>query len=682
MALLYHSPGFDVWDISDPESAKRLAWLRSPEPFAITDVWMGDTLVWAVSSSQNADGNGFVGRFEAYRLDDPIHPQLLGSGFSCRDWLPTSVTVTESLALVGTVSGEHDVFDVRDPGLPRRVGKLPIGALRLAAADGLVVTTTYPRVLEVYSLQEGYGQSLKWSVEGRSVLAPGIGHTLGVRSSNGMPVTYEVLSGPAEVRDGALTITNEVLLQSVIVRATQSGGDGFFPVESVRVFNPLAVDFELLGELKLPGPASSISVSEGFAGVAGWAGSMCWVDVRNPSQPRLVTSLETGGGAQKVVVAGEFGYAADFGGKLDILDLRNPETPVVGASLDFGGQAWSVTVSGDLAYVAGQEGIGVVDVSDPIRPHRVGMLARPGNAPVLDLQENQGFLYISESLGGITIADVRDPAHPKVAGSMEAILSAKLVLEQNRLWLGGGSDGLRWADISDPFNPRQELSIPIPLGNNSSYSVPMALKDGIIFCSSERGRVEAFDIHNSNYVLASGSHSLFPEYANGIEVVGDVAYVAAGHRGLMVFRVHQGIRTAVGDLGVPLRGEPGEIVPLPGRNYDGVPMQYEVVSGPARIEGGELRLDGLGSVVLKAFFAPSDRYFPAEAVVSISVVPLVLNTVTGSPGEAAVLNWRLTTDALESAASPAGPWLAIPEARPPFRPTVGDQPRFYRVVRK
>ena len=179
-----------------------------------------------------------------------------------------------------------------------------------------------------------------------------------------------------------------------------------------------------------------------------------------------------------------------------------------------------------------------------------------------------------------------------------------------------------------------------------------------------------------------GGRCLFPAYSNGIELVGDLAYVAAGDRGLMIFRIRRGNRSAVGDLGIPSKGESGERIPLPVRNHDGVPMQYEVVSGPAHIEGGELRLDGLGSVVLKAFFAPSDRYFPAEAVVSISVVPLVLNTVTGSPGEAAVLNWRLATDALESAASPAGPWIAIPEARPPFRPTVGDEPRFYRVVRK
>ena len=179
-----------------------------------------------------------------------------------------------------------------------------------------------------------------------------------------------------------------------------------------------------------------------------------------------------------------------------------------------------------------------------------------------------------------------------------------------------------------------------------------------------------------------GGRSLFPAYSNGIELVGDLAYVAAEDRGLMIFRIRRGIRSAVGDLGIPSKGESGERISLPGQNHDGVPMQYEVVSGPAHIEGGELRLDGLGSVVLKAFFAPSDRYFPAEAVVSISVVPLVLNTVTGSPGELGLLNWRIATDVLETAVSPAGPWEAIPEARPPFRPTVGDEPRFYRVVRK
>lgn len=679
LALVSRWPGYDLWDVSDSLGAKRLAQLRIPQPFIMSDAWIGDSMAWIVSSNQNADGKGSLGRLEAYRLDDPQRPQALGSGETFEGW-PSSVTVKGAWAFVGDRMGGHQVFDIRDPARARRAGQLA-GTIRLIPEDGFFVAATGSQSLETYVWREGYEQRLDWRLEDRSVLVPGIGHALDIRSSSGMPITSEVLSGPAEIRDGVLTITNEALLQSVIVRATQSGGNGYYPVESVHVFNPLAVDFEFLSELKVPGWASAVSVSEGFACVAGWVGPVSWVDVRNPGQPRLVTSLVTGVGAPDVVMAGGFAFAADFGGKLAVLDLRNPAAPVVGASVEYGVEARRVTVSGNYAYVALREGVGVVDISDPMQPRRAGMLERPGYDAARGLLEHDGFLYITESSGGVTVADVRDPSHPKLASSLEGFGSGGCVAEGNQLWLEGLFGGLYGADISDPFHPRWEVASQIPLPDNFQGSKSITLRDGMIYCSGVRG-LEAIDIHDPNYVLASGSHALFPAFLNGIEVVGDFAYVAAGDRGLMIFRIRRGIRSAVGDLGIPSRGESGERIPLPGRNHDGVPMQYEVVSGPAHIEGGELRLDGLESVVLKAFLAPSDRYLPAEAIVSISVAPLVLDAVTGNPGKPASLNWRLATDVLESAASPAGPWIALPEARPPFEPAVGNEPRFFRVMRR
>jgi len=676
LAAIGYSPGVGLWDVSNPLAATRRATLGGADSFEINDVWVGNSILLA---SANRWSNGLSGRLEVYRVEDPDHPQFLGAG-AAMVGASAQVTALGGWAFLGTYEREHLVFDIRDPVLPRLAGRLP-GSTLLAPQEDLLVATTMSQELHTYSWQEAMPQQLEWTLPGGSVLNSSAVHPLGATASSGLPVEYAVLSGPAEIRDGLLSVTNETRLQSIVVRAMQSGGPGQLPVESVRIFNRLSVDLELLGELEVPGLASAVSLSGGHACVAGWVGPLHWVDVRDPRQPRLVASLDTGVGAPDVIVAGGFAYAADFGGKLTVVDLRNPEAPTVVAAIELGSEARRVTVSGDHAYVAVQGGIQIVDISNPHQPRLVGSYSNPDSLPARGLLAHDGFLHVAEFFNGLTILDVRDPARPTVVASLPSGLgSGGLALDGSLLWVEALFGGLSAVDVSDPFHPRWDLVSEIPLPNHNQVDKSMTLQDGIIFCSGAEG-LEAIEITNRNHPLAAGSHPLLPGYLHGVAVEGDLAYVAAGQRGLLIFRIHRGIRSAVGDLGIPSRGEPGERIPLPEQNPDGVPLQYDVVSGQAQVREGALLLEETGPVILKAALARPDRFLPAEALFPITVVPLVLQTTPTATGEAPGLHWRNETDVLESAEEPGGPWTPIPDAHPPFRPVAGDHPRFFRIVR-
>ena len=75
------------------------------------------------------------------------------------------------------------------------------------------------------------------------------------------------------------------------------------------------------------------------------------------------------------------------------------------------GQVQAVRVSGTYAYIAlGQDGLAVIDISDPTRPIPVGSAAGGGQAWALDLAGN--YAYVAASSNGLQIFDLASPTHP------------------------------------------------------------------------------------------------------------------------------------------------------------------------------------------------------------------------------------------------------------------------------
>jgi hypothetical protein len=73
-------------------------------------------------------------------------------------------------------------------------------------------------------------------------------------------------------------------------------------------------------------------------------------------------------------------------------------------------------VSGNFVYVAALEnGLRIVDVSNPTSPTEVGFFATPG--PARNVAVNGNYAYVSVGVAGLRILDVSDPANPSVVGA-------------------------------------------------------------------------------------------------------------------------------------------------------------------------------------------------------------------------------------------------------------------------
>ncbi len=170
--------------------------------------------------------------------------------------------------------------------------------------------------------------------------------------------------------------------------------------------------------------AAVLDVKGNYAYIAKWTngGLFGVVDISNPAAPRLVWYGGLSGQPYRIKVDGRYAYMAESQepgtgtetGGLRIFDLANPAKPVLAAHFNRGcGHAFDVTIDSSvaLAYVACQEGMQVVDISNPRSPAVVGEYATPGYSQFNKVAQRGDRAWFA-NIDGLHELDVSDPTHP------------------------------------------------------------------------------------------------------------------------------------------------------------------------------------------------------------------------------------------------------------------------------
>ncbi len=139
------------------------------------------------------------------------------------------------------------------------------------------------------------------------------------------------------------------------------------------------------------------------------------------------------------------------------------------------GEVNSITISGDFAYAAlGQQGMHILDVSDPFSPQTVGkFFDLDSGESVKDISLSAGYAYLA---GGdrLRILDVADPSLPRVpsGGTQGVCLEAASKVEISGQY-AYVFDSLRFKtiDISTPDTPNLAASIVLSGSNPLDLSI-------------------------------------------------------------------------------------------------------------------------------------------------------------------------------------------------------------------
>ena len=132
---------------------------------------------------------------------------------------------------------------------------------------------------------------------------------------------------------------------------------------------------------------------------------------RQPDIPE-VGHCDTPENAMAVYVEGDFAYVTDLENGLRIINVSDPENPEEAGFCETPGNAYDVVVVGDYAYVADDtEGLRIIDISNPEEPEEVGNCDTDGHARGVDIYNDCA--YIADFENGFQIIVINDPENPE-----------------------------------------------------------------------------------------------------------------------------------------------------------------------------------------------------------------------------------------------------------------------------
>jgi hypothetical protein len=314
----------------------------------------------------------------------------------------------------------------------------------------------------------------------------------------------------------------------------------------------LVVGSEAVAESEYPvkshsdtgGYARHVVVRSGLAYLAD-STALRVVDVGDPRAPTEIWSQPWPGGYAWIDLRGDtlFAVGGEFWGAQSGLHLFNaldPSAPVVIGSFLTPSASLAVEVVGDLAYLAETGasdsvpgGLRILDVSDPTQPFEHGSLL---DYPVVSGGDVEGSVGYGISWAGIRLIDVSDPTLPVEIGASDLYPGHHLQVAGSTAYVAEGAssgssvEGLLVLDVSDPAAPAELGFLSLSHLGGARY-VALDLPNSLAYVATGSS-VAIVDIQDPSQPVLLGA--IPAAGSQSVQVVGDLAYVAAGSSGMRV----------------------------------------------------------------------------------------------------------------------------------------------------
>jgi hypothetical protein len=226
-----------------------------------------------------------------------------------------------------------------------------------------------------------------------------------------------------------------------------------------RVVAPLIIALFFLGGslvvLASPLPKAAGTTDDNSAIAALHPGALDDVAMQAAGGPSFEFVSQIGGATYAVAVQGDYAYIGE-GPRLTILDISSPSSPTVVGRTDLLPEVVrGVAVVGGYAYIADyDDGLRVIDVSDPAHPAEVGHYDTPGHA--YDVVVVGDYAYVADGGAGLRVVSVVTPTSPTEVGYHDTASVARgVAVVGGYAYIADYNDGLRVVSVVTPTSPTE-----------------------------------------------------------------------------------------------------------------------------------------------------------------------------------------------------------------------------------
>jgi hypothetical protein len=140
-------------------------------------------------------------------------------------------------------------------------------------------------------------------------------------------------------------------------------------------------------------------------------------DISNLPSVASISTYQSFSIIDEILIRNNVAYFAQDQG-LDIVDVSNPQTPSrlsQGISQNY---AYDIKLSGDYAFVANDiNGVSIFNIANPSSPTEIGFIDTYDNALACAIDGN--ILYVAEDESGVEAYDISSPTHPSLLASYD-----------------------------------------------------------------------------------------------------------------------------------------------------------------------------------------------------------------------------------------------------------------------
>ncbi len=286
---------------------------------------------------------------------------------------------------------------------------------------------------------------------------------------------------------------------------------------------------ELVGTYNSSDHAWDVSVSNGYAYMAGYDTGLAIIDVSDPSSPSLLGQYYTSQ-AFDVQVIGQYAYVADGTSGLRIIDVSSPASPALTGTYDTD-YASGAFFAGNYAYVADHSlGLRIINVVNPAHPIHISSYNTSGTSCAVHVIG--AYAYLADGYRGLQIINVASPASPTLVSTCDTPSYARGVyVSGNYAYVADKDSGLQIIDVSNPASPNLVGSYDTP---GSSYDVEVA--SNLAFVADYESGLQIIDVSTPANPTLVGFYDT-PGKAQGVYYLKGYAYVADGQSGLQIILV-------------------------------------------------------------------------------------------------------------------------------------------------